>query len=86
MYIDRPMASIFFQIKRSMPFDAREEMKISSPNVGENLIALYNHCEDKALKSMIEGFMERAGGEWKSQLKKSSRARLINAFTSRPKH
>lgn len=86
MNIDRPMASLFFQIKRSVPFEARDQMKLSSPDVGKNLISLYNRSSDKAIKLLIEDFMSRAGEEWKSQLAGSSRAKLVNAIRRKLHH
>lgn len=86
MNIDRPMASLFFQIKRSIPFEARDEMKISSPSVGQKLVSLYKDSNDKEVKSMIEDFMSRAGGNWKSQLGVSTGTKLVSAILRRASH
>ena len=68
MNIDRPMVSLFFEIKRNMPFDEREDMKIASPDVGERLITIYQGSQNKALKELIENFMDRAGSDWSRRL------------------
>jgi len=86
MNIDRPMASIFFQIKRSMPFDVRDDMKLSSPDIGERLVYLYKHSNNQAIKAMIEDFMSRAGDEWKSQLNLSPKNKLVDAIRRRIRH
>ncbi len=86
MTIDRPMASLFFQIKRCMPYDTQTKMKISSPDVGKQLISLYKRSNDKALKAMIEDFMTRAGGDWHNQLGLSTTAKLMQAIKRRVHH
>lgn len=86
MHIDRPMATLFFQIKRSIPFELREQMKLSSPDVGERLVSMYKKSNDDALKSMIEDFMIRAGGTWKDQLDADKRSTLLGAIMRRVKH
>lgn len=86
MNIDRPMANLFFQIKRSMPFELRDQMKISAPDVGEKLISMYRSSDDEALKSMIKDFMTRAGGDWKAQVDSGLRSRLVQAIVQKVSH
>jgi len=66
--INRPMATIFFEIKRSMPFESRKNMKISSPDVGERLIDIYDASNNEALRQLIEKFMAKAGLDWSKRL------------------
>ena len=66
--INRPMATIFFEIKRSMPFESRKHMKISSPDVGDRLINIYDASNNKALRQLIEQFMAKAGPDWSERL------------------
>lgn len=77
MNIDRPMVSLFFEIKRNMPFDERNDMKISAPDVGDRLVSIYRASNNQALRQLIEKFMSRAGSDWKSQLEPHKRAKLM---------
>lgn len=80
--IDRAMVTLFFEIKRNMPFDAREDMKISSPVIGKQLISIYHHSNNKPLKQLIEDFMLRAGDAWVSQLGKPRKSKLTKVSES----
>jgi len=71
--IDRAMVSLFFEIKRNMPFEHREQMKISSPNIGEQLISIYQESDNNSLKRLITDFMERAGDGWVNKLNPTKR-------------
>ena len=77
MNIDRPMAALFFEIKREAPFEERADMKISSPDVGQRLVALYRDSNDKALKKMIKTFMEHAGDDWAKQLAEPEKKKFM---------
>lgn len=66
--IDRQMVTLFFEIKRNLPFDARNDLKISSPAIGTQLVAIYQSSNDKPLRRLIEKFMQRAGDTWVSKL------------------
>lgn len=75
--IDRAMVNLFFEIKRNMPFEQREHMKISSPDVGEKLVSIYHRSSNNSLKQLIEDFMQRAGGTWAGKLSPSKRSRPL---------
>ncbi len=77
MNIDRPMVSLFFEIKRNMPFDERNDMKISAPDVGERLVSIYRGSNNQALRELIENFMSRAGSDWRNQLEPKKRPKLM---------
>lgn len=66
--IDRAMVSLFFEIKRNMPFEQREEMKISSPTIGTSLVEVYQNSSNKALKRLIRDFMQKAGEDWLAKI------------------
>jgi len=68
MNIDRPMVSLFFEIKRNMPAPERKEMRIAAPDVGDKLVEIYQSSNNSALKELIETFMDRAGSDWTKQL------------------
>ena len=77
MNIDRPMASLFFEIKREAPFEERADMKISAPDVGQRLVTLYKATDNKALKKMIKTFMDHAGEDWAQQLAEPKKSKLL---------
>lgn len=77
MNIDRPMASLFFEIKREAPFEEQADMKISAPDVGERLVALYRDSDNTELKKMIQVFMQRAGDDWLDQLEQPKKTKLL---------
>ncbi len=84
MFIDRPnidraMVSLFFEIKRNMPSEQREQMKISSPLIGQQLISIYQQSNNEALRFLIEKFMDRAGDDWRSRLSPTRKSRLLFA-------
>jgi len=80
--IDRPMVTLFFEIKRNMPFDARGDLKISSPVIGTQLVSIYQESNDKPLRRLIEEFMQRAGGTWVSKLSKPQKSKSEQARES----
>lgn len=77
MNIDRPMVSLFFEIKRNLPATDRDEMRIAAPDVGERLVAIYQDSNNSALKELIETFMDHAGSEWTKQLTKPKKSRML---------
>ncbi len=80
--IDRAMVSLFFEIKRNMPFEQREEMKISSPTIGTSLVKLYKSSRNRALKRLIRDFMQLAGEDWLAKIAKPKKTkRLFNKGT-----
>jgi hypothetical protein len=87
MNIDRPninraMVTLFFEIKRNMPFEARDDMKISSPVIGKQLISIYQQSNNKPLRRLIEDFMQRAGAAWESQLSTPRKSKLTKVGES----
>ena len=77
MNIDRPMVSLFFEIKRNMPTPDREEMRIAAPDVGDRLVEIYQSSSNSALKELIETFMDHAGSDWTKQLGKKQKSRIL---------
>lgn len=71
--IDRPMVSLFFEIKRLLPYDARASMKIAAPDVADRLIDIHQASSDLALRALIEKFFNRAGHQWSVKLKPTKR-------------
>jgi len=69
MHIDRKMVSLFFEIKRSLPEKNRDELKISAPGIGHNLVKIHSSSNDNRLKNLIERFLELAGDEWMRRIK-----------------
>jgi len=70
MNIDRYMVNLFFEIKRNIPHQQQAELKISDPNIGEVMTALYRETKDENIKLLVRIFLERAGGKWASDADK----------------
>jgi hypothetical protein len=77
--IDRAMVTLFFEIKRNMPFESRDNLKISSPVIGTQLISIYQNSNDKSLQRLIEEFMQRAGETWVNKLSKPQKSKPAQA-------
>jgi hypothetical protein len=75
--IDRQMVGIFFEIKRSLPFEERDGMKIAAPGIGKQLISIYQESNSKNQKQLIEKFMHLAGNAWAKKLKTPLRSKLM---------
>ncbi len=73
MQIDRSMVRLFFQIKEKLPNQFQEKLKLSAPNLGEMMIAIYRNTTDKEIKSLSESFLEKAGEEWYRKATNSSK-------------
>lgn len=71
MNIDRKMVSLFFEIKRNMPYEQREDMKIASHDLGERLVGIYQESDSSTMRMLIEQFMLRAGPKWAGKLSSS---------------
>jgi len=68
MHIDRPMVKLFFDLKRQVPFEMQDQMKLASPQLGVNLVEIYQQSRCPAIRSQIEEFLARAGNQWQSKL------------------
>lgn len=77
MHIDRPMVSLFFEIKRNMPIEERDGMKIAAPDLGEKLVNVYRGTQDSTLKKLVSHFLTLAGSEWAQQLKTPKNTKSI---------
>ena len=73
MQLDRSMVNAFFEIKRQLPPEIQRKLRISSPNVGDNLVALYVSTEDPQVKELTRAFLSRAGAEWLEKLEPPKR-------------
>lgn len=69
MQINRKMVTLFFEIKRNMPYEHREKMKIASPDLAQQLTVIYKKSKRHSLKESIEKFMSLAGDEYLDKLK-----------------
>jgi len=61
MRINRQMAGLFFEIRRSVQPCIQDQLKISDPHIAGKLIILHNKSIDERLKSLIEQFIIHAG-------------------------
>jgi len=64
MNIDRYMVNLFFEVRRNLPKSEQAQMKISSGDLGEQMVAVYQLTEDENIRLLIEVFLERAGDGW----------------------
>ena len=69
MNIDRYMAKVFFEVKRSLPPQLQTDMKISSPDIGNIMVRLYLDSQDDNIKRLSEVFLERAGKDWVDKIR-----------------
>ena len=76
MNIDRPMVSLFFEIKRNLPYATRADMKIAAPDVGERLLDIYHSSSDPSLKTLIASFLGRAGDDWSKRMEPNKKPKL----------
>lgn len=60
MNVDRYMINLFFEIKRILPNDIRQQLKIASPTLHEELKELQKSVDNEATQRLIEVFFERA--------------------------
>lgn len=74
--INRQMVNLFFEIKRNMPSNTQDDIRITSTGIGHLLLKLHRESESNNLRQLIEKFMAHAGGEWTEKLEAS---KSINA-------
>lgn len=82
MNIDRYMVNLFFEIKRNLPYNLREPLKISSPNLGDSMLDVYTSIDNEATKRLIEVFFERAGADWVKKLRSVKGSGSLNFIGS----
>jgi len=78
--IDRPMVTIFFEIKRNLPFESRDAMKISAPDIGERLLDIHRASNNPSLKTLIEKFFARAGDDWTHRINPPKKSLLTSFY------
>lgn len=70
MNIDRQMVNLFFEVRKNVPAEIRQGMKLSSPTLGSDLVAIFNIIDNDKVKFAIERFFKRAGDadNWLSEI------------------
>ena len=69
MKINRQMLSLFFEIKRSVSIENREQLQLSAPNIGNKLVILHSSTQNARLKDLIERFFELAeDAQWANKI------------------
>ncbi|MFT6406841.1 MAG: hypothetical protein ACJAQ6_000251 [Arenicella sp.] len=66
------MVNLFFEIKRNIPPHQQSSMKISDPELGKVMSALYRQTDDQNIKLLTKIFLERAGQTWLKDADKSA--------------
>ena len=84
MYIDRKMVSLFFEIKRSLPENIRESVKISAQDVCQRLVKIHSLSNDNRLKNLIERFLELAGDDWMTRIEPLNKS-IAKSFSYKQK-
>jgi len=75
MNIDRPMVNLFFEIKRTLPSESRDTIKLSAPDIGERLLDIHQASSgDRYLQALIERFFVRAGEDWSERIAEFSKS------------
>lgn len=64
MNIDRYMVNLFFEIRRNLPSKHQQALRLSAPDLGEKIVAIYQQSDDENTRLLIEIFLERAGDNW----------------------
>lgn len=84
MNVDRYMVNLFFEIRRNLPSQQQQGMRLSAPDLGEKLVTLYNSSDDENIQLLVEIFLERAGEDWIKKIRKKKR-RILSAKASKDK-
>lgn len=80
MNVDRYMVNLFFEIRRNLPRQQQQGMRLSAPDLGEKFVTLYNTSDDENIQLLVEIFLERAGEDWIKKIRKSkNRIRGVKA-------
>lgn len=80
MNVDRFMVNLFFEIRRNLPSQQQQGMRLSAPDLGDKMIILHKASDNEDIQLLIEMFLERAGEDWIKKIrKKKSRKQRTNA-------
>lgn len=71
MNIDRKMVKLFFHIRKNVPTEIRRGMKLSSPTLESDLVAIFSIIDDNKVKAAITEFFKRSGAarSWRTQIR-----------------
>lgn len=61
MNIDRKMVNLFLYIRKNVPPEIRQGMKLSSPTLESDLVAVFNIIDNYKVKAAITEFFKRSG-------------------------
>ncbi|GGZ96215.1 hypothetical protein GCM10008090_00530 [Arenicella chitinivorans] len=67
------MVNLFFEIKRNLPPELGDDLKISSADLSSAMINVYWSSDDNMVRTLVEAFFRRAGDEWYVQLQPKKR-------------
>lgn len=80
MKIDRKMASYLLEIKRNLPYEMKEQFKLSAPNIEELVFDIHQTAKRQKLKDLTRSFLENSGDEWARKLKQNSAGGPLPSF------
>jgi hypothetical protein len=62
------MIKLILELRRRLPEDARNAIRLTNPNILDQLIRLHNTQSDVRVRDVISQIMALAGKEWEQQL------------------
>lgn len=79
MQYSKFMIDLVYQIRRNVPPHAKPTVKLSNPDLLDNLLDLYFQSNNKGLRADIENLMTLAGSAWTDTLRERRRRTEIKA-------
>lgn len=73
MQYSKFMIDLVYQIRRSVPQKTKPVVKLSNPDLLDNLLELYFESNNKSLRADIENLMTLAGSAWIDTLRERRR-------------
>lgn len=88
MNIDRKMVNLFFEVRNNVPIEIRQGMKLSSPTLESDLVAVFNIIDNDKVKADIAEFFKRSGtaGSWLTQIKNSNQEQSLASASSKKRN
>jgi hypothetical protein len=71
------MVNLFFEIRRNIPQQQAQALKLAAPNLGDMMIELYQNTNDENVRLLTEIFLEKAGDDWLAKANPRKAARIL---------
>lgn len=79
MQYSKFMIDLVYQIRRNVPPETKSTVKLSNPDLLDNLLEVYFDSSNKSLRADIENLMALAGSAWIDTLRERRRRTEIKA-------